>query len=93
MPYASPACRTRYIYRKSSLHLQSDIYLTGSDQFPRIKLGVGQKPHPDYDLADWVLSRFSQGDLKELDQALDHACAAAELIVRGDIDRAMNQYN
>lgn len=73
--------------------MKNIIYLTGSDQFPRIKLGVGQKPHPDYDLADWVLSRFSQGDLKELDQALDHACAAAELIVRGDIDRAMNQYN
>lgn len=73
--------------------MKNIIYLTGSDQFPRIKLGVGQKPHPDYDLADWVLSKFSQGDLKELDQALDHACAAAELIVRGDIDRAMNQYN
>ncbi len=73
--------------------MKNIVYLTGSDQFPRIKLGVGQKPHPDYDLADWVLSRFSQGDLKELDQALDHACAAAELIVRGDIDRAMNQYN
>lgn len=73
--------------------MKNIIYLTGSDQFPRIKLGVGQKPHPGYDLADWVLSKFSQGDWKELDGALDNACAAAELIVRGEIDQAMNQYN
>lgn len=73
--------------------MKNIIYLTGSDQFPRIKLGVGQKPHPEYNLADWVLSRFTQGDLKELDGALDKACAAAELIVRGETDRAMNQYN
>lgn len=73
--------------------MKNIIYLSGSDQFPRIKIGVGQKPHPDYNLADWVLSRFSQPDLKELDAALDHACAAAELIVRGDTDRAMNLYN
>ena len=39
--------------------MKNIIYLTGSDQFPRVKIGVGQKPHPDYDLADWVLSAFS----------------------------------
>ena len=38
--------------------IKSILYLTGSDQFPRIKLGVGKKPHPEMDLADWVLSRF-----------------------------------
>ena len=38
--------------------LKNIIYLTGSDQFPRVKIGVGAKPHPDYDLAKWVLSRF-----------------------------------
>ena len=73
--------------------MKNILYLSGSDHFPRIKIGVGQKPHPDYNLADWVLSRFSQGDLKDLDAALDNACAAAELIVRGDVDRAMNLYN
>ena len=73
--------------------MKNIIYLSGSDQFPRIKLGVGKKPHPDYNLADWVLSRFSQQEQKELELALENAAAAAELIVRGEIDRAMNLYN
>lgn len=73
--------------------MKNIIYLSGSDQFPRVKIGVGQKPSPEYNLADWVLSRFSQADLKALDPALENACAAAELIVRGETDRAMNLYN
>lgn len=73
--------------------MKNIIYLSGSDQFPRVKIGVGQKPNPAYNLADWVLSRFTAGDLAALDAALDNACAAAELIVRGETDRAMNLYN
>ena len=73
--------------------MKNIIYLSGSDQFPRIKLGVGKKPHPNYDLADWVLSRFTEKDREALSTALDNAAAAAELIVKGDIDRAMNLYN
>ena len=73
--------------------MKNIIYLSGSDQFPRVKIGVGQKPSPEYNLADWVLSKFSQADLKALDPALDQACAAVELIVAGEIDRAMNLYN
>ena len=73
--------------------MKNIIYLSGSDQFPRIKVGVGKKPHPDYNLADWVLSRFSEKEQKELDTALENASAAAELIVKGEIDRAMNLYN
>ena len=73
--------------------MKNIIYLAGSDQFPRIKLGVGKKPHPDYNLADWVLSRFSETEQKNLAAALENAAASAELIVRGDIDRAMNLYN
>lgn len=69
------------------------IYLTGSDQFPRIKIGVGKKPRPDWDLKDWVLSRFTQADWQALSPALDHACEAAALIAGGEIDRAMNLYN
>ena len=69
------------------------LYLSGSDQFPRIKIGVGKKPRPDYDLAHWVLSRFTPRDLDALAPALDHAAHAAELIVAGEIDRAMNMYN
>lgn len=73
--------------------MKNIIYLSGSDQFPRIKLGVGQKPHPDYNLADWVLSRFTPQEQKDLSTALDNAAAAAELIVKGELDRAMNLYN
>ena len=65
----------------------------GSDQFPRIRLGVGKKPHPDYNLADWVLSRFTPQEQKDLSLALDNAAAAAELMVAGNTDKAMNLYN
>ena len=46
--------------------LKNIIYLTGRDDFPRVKIGVGEKPHPDYDLADWVLGKFSPEDAKSL---------------------------
>ena len=72
--------------------IKNIIYLSGSDQFPRIKVGVGQKPEK-WDLADWVLSSFTQAEQKELSQAAENACNAAELIVSGSIDRAMNLYN
>lgn len=73
--------------------MKNIIYLSGSDQFPRIKIGVGKKPHPDYDLKDWVLSRFSRQELDGLSAAFDNAAAAVELIVKGEIDQAMNLYN
>lgn len=73
--------------------IKSIIYLTGSDQFPRVKIGVGQKPHPDYDLADWVLSRFSAEDMKTLDTVFDHVWEAVGLILSGKTDQAMNRFN
>ena len=73
--------------------MKNIIYLSGSDQFPRIRLGVGKKPHPDYNLADWVLSRFTPQERKDLSLALDNAAAAAELMVAGNTDKAMNLYN
>ena len=73
--------------------IKSILYHIESDQFPRIKLGVGQKPHPDYDLAAWVLSSLSENERKLLDDAVDHACDAARLIVDGKIDQAMNLYS
>lgn len=73
--------------------MKNIIYLAGSDQFPRVKIGVGQKPHPDYNLADWVLSRFSDWELKDLRPALENAAQAAEIIVGGDIDQAMGLFN
>ncbi len=73
--------------------IKSIIYLLNSDNFPRIKLGVGEKPHPDYDLADWVLSSFKKDELSELHDAAENACKAVELMVSGDIDRAMSSFN
>ena len=73
--------------------MRSIITLTGSDQFPRIKIGVGQKPHPDYDLAAWVLSRFTKDEAPRLLDAARHAAEAACLIAQDRIDEAMNRYS
>lgn len=73
--------------------LKSIIALCDGDNFPRIKIGVGKKPRPDYDLADWVLGKFSDEDQKKIDEVCKKACDAAELIVQGKISDAMNQYN
>lgn len=73
--------------------IKNIIYLTGNDDFPRVKIGVGAKPHPDYDLAAWVLSRFSQAERQELKTALEDSVKAVELIVSGKLDEAMNRFN
>lgn len=73
--------------------MRSIIYLSGKDTFPRIKIGIGAKPNPDWDLADWVLSRFSADELKKLSEMLDNAANAVELMADGKIDRAMSLYN
>lgn len=73
--------------------IRSIIDLTGSEDFPRIKIGVGKKPHPDYNLADWVLSRFKPDELKQLQELGDAVCESVELIVKGDIEKAMNRHN
>ena len=72
--------------------MKNIIYLSGSDQFPRIKVGIGQKP-PQWDLADWVLSTFTRTEQPELEKAIDNACTAAGLILDGQIDKAMNLFN
>lgn len=73
--------------------IKNIIYLSGFDTFPRIKMGVGAKPHPDYNLADWVLGHFKKEDGKKLEQCFDNAVSALELMVAGKIDEAMNKYN
>ncbi len=73
--------------------IKSIIYLSGSDAFPRIKMGVGAKPNPDYKLADWVLGHFKKEDGVKLEQCFQNAVACLELIVQGKIDEAMNKYN
>lgn len=71
----------------------SIIYLTGSDNFPRVRLGVGEKPHPDYDLADWVLSRFTTAEQPLIRDAAARAVQAVCRIVQRDIDGAMNAFS
>lgn len=65
----------------------------GSENFPRVRLGVGEKPHPDYDLAAWVLSKFTESEQKTMDEAAARAADAVCLMVSGDIDGAMNRYS
>lgn len=73
--------------------IKNIIYLSGSDMFPRIKMGVGAKPHSDYNLADWVLGHFKKEDGEKLEQCFQNAVSALELMVAGKIDEAMNKYN
>ncbi len=69
------------------------IELMGDNNIARIKIGVGQKPHPDYNLADWVLSKFPDSDKENLDAALEKATKATKEIITKGIDSAMNKYN
>lgn len=65
----------------------------GTDDFPRVKIGVGQKPHPDYDLADFVLSVPAPADLEKIKKACENAYDIASLIVKGEIDQAMQKFS
>lgn len=65
----------------------------GSSDFPRVRLGVGQKPHPEFDLADWVLSNFTADERKRMNEAAEHAVDACRLIIAGKTDEAMNRFN
>lgn len=73
--------------------LKSIIQHLGSEEFPRIKIGVGKKPSPDYDLVDFVLGRFSVDDLKCLSEQHGAIIGAVELMLGGRIDEAMNKYS
>jgi PTH1 family peptidyl-tRNA hydrolase len=73
--------------------LKNIIALTGKDTFPRIKLGVGEKPHPDYDMADWVLSRPDAADRAKIEEAITRANDALETILTGDVAAAMSRFN
>lgn len=73
--------------------LKSIIYHLKSDAFPRVRVGIGQKPHPDYDLAAWVLSEFSAGEKQELFGAFSDLAQGVEKILLGDVDGAMQICN
>ena len=71
--------------------IKSIIQELGSQDFPRVKIGVGAKPHPDYDLAAWVLSAFSAQEEKALAPALERAADAALAIVELGVPEASNR--
>lgn len=73
--------------------LKSIIQHLGSDQFPRLKVGVGGKPHPDYDMADWVLSKFQGEDKKLIDETVKRAADAVECFLKDGPQKAMNRFN
>lgn len=69
------------------------IELLGSDNIPRVKIGVGQKPNPDYDLAAWVLGKFPKEDAEVVDKTLSSAVDAVKTLVTDGIVSAMNKFN
>ena len=73
--------------------LKSIIQHLGTDQFPRLKVGVGGKPHPDYDLADWVLGKLTGEDKRLFDETVKRAADAVECLLRDGADKAMNRFN
>lgn len=73
--------------------IKSIIAHLGSEDFPRIKVGVGKKPTPEYDLVNWVLGRFPKEQEPDLKTALENTTSAVRLMVDGQIDKAMNLYN
>lgn len=84
--------------RKSGTHgghngLKSIFEHCKSNDIKRVKIGVGAKPHPEYDLKDWVLGKFSPSDLTPLKSALDNSVLAVKETVINGIESAMNKYN
>jgi len=73
--------------------VRSIIEHLGNDAFPRIKLGVGKKPTPEYDMADWVISRFSKEEEKALFSAIESAYDALTLMLSDKTEQAMAKYN
>lgn len=73
--------------------IKSIIAELGSQDFPRVKIGVGAKPTPDYDLADWVLSSFSANEEKALAVSLKNGAEAALAIIEDGVPEAANRYN
>ena len=73
--------------------LKNIIQHLGTDQFPRVRVGVGEKPHPDYDMADWVLGKCQGEDKKAIDGAVKRAADAVECLLKEGPDRAMNRFN
>jgi PTH1 family peptidyl-tRNA hydrolase len=84
--------------RKSGTHgghngVKSILELAGSKNFLRVKIGIGNKPHADWDLADWVLSKFSEGEEKILETVFEKVSMSVDMILSSRIEKAMATYN
>lgn len=73
--------------------IKSIIYLSGTDVFPRVKIGVGAKPRPDYDLAAWVLGKPKEEDARLITDAVSRVADAVETIISDGTAKAMNDFN
>jgi len=73
--------------------LKSVIACLGTEEFPRIRLGVGAPPHPDYDMADWVLSAFRNQDAEDMAAAAERAAEAVRCYIEQGADTCMNRFN
>ena len=73
--------------------LKSIIEHLGTQEFPRIKLGVGEKPHPDYDMVDWVLGKFPKEDFDTLSKTVESVPSAIASLIKEDVATAMNRFN
>ncbi len=73
--------------------LKNIIQMLGTDAFPRFRMGVGAPPHPDYDMADWVLSAFKNQDAENMCALAERVCDAIECYIAEGPDRAMNRFN
>ena len=73
--------------------LKNIIAHLGTDRFPRVKVGVGAPPNPEYDMADWVTGGFSASERKTIDAAVERALDAAACVVEQGVTEAQNRYN
>jgi PTH1 family peptidyl-tRNA hydrolase len=73
--------------------LKNIIAHLGTDQFPRVKVGVGGKPHPDSDMADWVLGKFTGQDKKNMEEAISKAADAVACYIQEGAEKAMGKFN
>ena len=73
--------------------LKSIIQHLGTDAFPRVKVGVGMPEHPEHEMIDWVIGKFTKEERKTLDEALKRALAAAECVITQGVNAAQNKYN
>ena len=73
--------------------LKNIIAHLGTDRFPRVKVGVGAPPNPEYDMVDWVVGGFSADERRVIDAAIDRALDAAECVVAKGVTEAQNRYN